>query len=506
MKILIAIKTCHRYRDRAQAQRETWIPRLAAAIPAGWTVDLRFFVGRRAGIQDSRSQVPEDTVQLDCDDGYHGLPDKFRGICRWALAGGYDWIFNCDDDVYVVPERLLASGFEAHEYAGRLRGPSGGFPAPYASGFAIWLSRRLVELLAAAPLGSHRRQDRWVGNILAEHGVRCHRETRFVLVKSARNTPCAREGARRNNSIIAACEFWPDAMRAQHAAFMDGQPANENNSEFQIPDSKFSRVAVLIKTFLRDGYLFKTVKDIEANLPGMRMVIVDDGYESPQKIRLYAELGRRGHECRWMNFDSGFGAKANEAIAYLDREYVLIGSDDFDFAGAGVAEGIRKLISVLDHDPEVGSVAGHVDGKAYEGFVERGPDQIRLVPLDPERCQYQTTSDGVRYAYVDHTVNYNLVRSKLLGEGRITFETRTKMGADHFDFYDDLRKYGMKIAWCPGVNINQIRDEAAKARNHRDYTKYRGRAPKGVPGFLRKYGIKRFIGFRGHVDVLREGA
>jgi hypothetical protein len=40
MKILIAIKTCHRYRERAQAQRETWIPRLMSSILLQPTISL----------------------------------------------------------------------------------------------------------------------------------------------------------------------------------------------------------------------------------------------------------------------------------------------------------------------------------------------------------------------------------------------------------------------------------------------------------------------------------
>lgn len=502
MKILIAIKTCHRYRERAEAQRATWVPRLAAAIPEAWTVDLRFFVGRLpAGVPALPRAA--DTVALDCDDNYHGLPDKFRGICRWALAGGYDYLFNSDDDVYIVPERLLATDFAAHDYSGRLRGPSGGYPAPYASGFATWLSRRAFEVLAASPLDGHRAQDRWAGNVLSEQGIACTRDPRFVVAHSLRNTCCAQEGARAGNDVVAACEFWPDDMKREHEAFVNGD--RPRTKTFPLPtDTPLSSVAVMIKTFLRDGYLFQTVRDIERCLPGLKMVIVDDGYESRTKIALYAKLARRGHACVWLPFDSGFGAKANAAVPFLDRPYTLIGSDDFSFAGAGVSEGIRKLIAVLDHDPEVGSVAGHVNGRPYEGFIERGPEWIREIALDPEHCEYQTTAAGLRYAYCDLTVNYNLVRSKLLGPGQIVFETRTKMGSDHFDFYDDLRKLGMKTAWCPGVNIDELKDPALRAANHRDYPKYRGRSRAGIPGFLRKYGIKRYLCMSGHVDELRD--
>ncbi len=347
MKILIAIKTCHRYRERADSQRATWVPRLAEAVPPGWTVDLRFFIGRLpagreidAKVRANYQTLPGDTVRLDCDDTYHGLPAKTREIYRWAEAREYDFVFACDDDVYLVPERLLASDFPAQDYAGRLRGPSGGFPSPYASGFAVWTSRRANRILAAAELRDHTQQDRWIGNILYPAGIQCHREPRFVLTMSRRNTPCAREGCRKYNDAIVSCEFWPEEMHREHEAFLNGSGMQSRPALVE-SGAPFSAVAVMIKTFLRDGFLRKTVRDIEKYLPGAKMVIVDDGVEAPKKIRLYQELASKGHVCRWMPFDSGFGAKSNHGIKFLgDRPYTLIGSDDFDFSGPGVADGI----------------------------------------------------------------------------------------------------------------------------------------------------------------------
>jgi hypothetical protein len=258
----------------------------------------------------------------------------------------------------------------------------------------------------------------------------------------------------------------------------------------------------MIKTFLRDGFLRKTIRDIDKNLPGMKMVIVDDGVESRDKIRLYSDLARRGHVCEWLPFDSGFGAKANKAIEHLsDRPYTLIGSDDFDFGRPGVADGIRKLISVLDHDPEVGSVAGRVNNNRYEGFLLRGPDWVKEVLLDPEKDPFRTTADGVKYYPVDLTVNYNLVQTKLLGPGRITWPEDSKIGGDHFGFYDQLRQMGMSAAWCPGVVIHEQQHDAT-GQNDRRYPQYRGRARKALPAFLRRHGLKWYQGFYGNIDRL----
>lgn len=495
MKILIAIKTCHRYLARAEAQRATWIPRIAPAVPPGWTVDVRFFLGRPP---NGNYTARPDEVVFDCDDSYLGLPEKFREVCKWA--GAYDFMFSCDDDTYVVPERLFESEFARSDYSGRLRGPSGGYPAPYASGFAIWHSRRAMEILATAPLHTHKAQDRWVGNVLAKHRIICERQPQFVVARSSRNTTCSQEGPRQANRIVAACEFHPDDMHKEHALFIEG----ESNSPAMPLTGPFASICILIKTFLRDGYLVQTVADIEAQLPGGKMVIVDDGYECPRKISLYNRLSRRGHVCRWLPFDTGFGAKANAALPYLDRPFTLVASDDFNFRGEGVVQGIQKLMSVLTHDPEVGSVAGRVCNRAYECFIERGDDWVREIRLNPDTCEYRQTPDGVHYALCDLTVNYNLVRSEIFAPGKIRFTERSKMGGDHFDFYHDLAKAGWKIAWCPGVSIPEYQDRRLAALNHREYAKYRGRSRLAVPDFLRAHGLKRYICMGGHVDQLPE--
>ncbi len=161
------------------------------------------------------------------------------------------------------------------------------------------------------------------------------------------------------------------------------------------------------------------------------------------------------------------------------------------------------MISVLDHDPEVGSVAGRVNGRPYEGFLIRGPDFVKEVLLDREKCDYRQTSDGVKYALVDLTVNYNLVQTKLLGPGLITWPEDSKIGGDHFGFYDQLAKLGMKAAWCPGVNISEQSPDTTGA-NDRRYPQYRARARKALPAFLRRHRLKWYQGFYGNIDRLPE--
>src|ERR1035438_3326518 len=101
-RTLIAVTTCHAFRDRADAVRATWGAEVEGA-------DIRYFLGRGAAARD-------DEVLLDCDDGYHHLSQKTQLIRRWALEQGYDYLWKIDDDTYVRPERLLGNGFADLDY------------------------------------------------------------------------------------------------------------------------------------------------------------------------------------------------------------------------------------------------------------------------------------------------------------------------------------------------------------------------------------------------------
>ena len=173
MKILIAIKACHHYHSRANAQRQTWIK----DIPDG--VDYRFFLGRSG--KAVNTPTPSDEVLLNADDSYYGLPDKMRKACEWAVERGYDYVFFCDDDTYVVVDRLLAAVPVDQDYVGRLRGPSGPWPAPYCSGFAYWLSYKALKIVATTKLSVDNADDRAIGNMLQEAGVKGTLDPRFIV-------------------------------------------------------------------------------------------------------------------------------------------------------------------------------------------------------------------------------------------------------------------------------------------------------------------------------------
>lgn len=108
-RLLIGVKSCHRDRDRGDHQviRETWGRNLPLSA------DLRFFVG---GKQDF---VLSDESAVDCEDDYDSLPYKTREICRWFLKTANEFVFLCDTDTFIIPNRLVSSGYVQYDYSGR---------------------------------------------------------------------------------------------------------------------------------------------------------------------------------------------------------------------------------------------------------------------------------------------------------------------------------------------------------------------------------------------------
>jgi hypothetical protein len=211
------------------------------------------------------------------------------------------------------------------------------------------------------------------------------------------------------------------------------------------------RVCVMIKTMLRDGLLFYALDGIAKNLPDCKIVVVDDGVERTEKITRYARMRQQGHVCLWLPFDTGFSRKANAAIPHCDREFVLIGSDDFDFNNPKVRQDIDKMIQVLDFDPTVGMASGRVNNNPYEWQWEQGKDWLREVKSSKGGGEI----NGVRYHYCDLTVNYGLVRRKVLDEVKWD-DTDIKIGGgEHAAFFIDLKRAGWRAAYVDGCNIDE---------------------------------------------------
>ena len=173
MKLAICVKSCQADQDRGlhDAIRATW-----GKDAKTLGIDVRFFVAASPVTHQS------DEIHLKCQDDYNSLPFKTREICRWANGKTFSHIFLCDTDTAVSPRKLLASGFEKFDYAGKIDRPLGVpfvyetisrdgvrevLPRyPWASGgYGYFLSRKAFTMVTAE-YPTTWAEDLWVGQIL----------------------------------------------------------------------------------------------------------------------------------------------------------------------------------------------------------------------------------------------------------------------------------------------------------------------------------------------------
>lgn len=235
MKLLIAIPTADSYvgnesspnRDEAArrlACQETWLK--------DCQVDYRFFYG--AG----HKPVGDNEVTLPVAEGYKGLSNKFRAMCQWALAQGYDFLFRVDTDAYVWVDRLLRSGFEKHDYSGyTIDYPEHLAHARYASGAGWTLSRKAMEIVASV-IPEHPADDLWVGRILYRHGIRCYRDTRYVCGFEPHFVSIQFLPPKHPNIVLHALR--PEDIRRVHRFPYPGQDITPNDRAFLEPEFNFN--------------------------------------------------------------------------------------------------------------------------------------------------------------------------------------------------------------------------------------------------------------------------
>lgn len=148
MKFLIGVTTCHKFVERANVQRRTWVP---DAIAAG--IDVKFFVGDGPNVLD--------TIHLPVLDDYQHLPLKVQAMFAWSVDQGYDFTLKTDDDTLVRPYNLLKELGDYVGHSNRL----------YCSGFGYTLSRRAAKIVTQATWNGDPVEDRWVGGVLAPAGI-----------------------------------------------------------------------------------------------------------------------------------------------------------------------------------------------------------------------------------------------------------------------------------------------------------------------------------------------
>lgn len=213
MKVLVAIKTCWKYRQRREAQRLTWLPQLA-----DWATDHQYFAGRPAmtPTQSIQSAVGDEKYVypvMKCDDTFGCIGPKVKAACWWAMTKNYDLTVILDDDTYVVPERLIEM-CRVHFDEGRdVTAYFRTDPIHYPHGSAYILSRRATGILAVSDaLLEKGPDDIIVGQVLlaSRQLLKVHHTNQLHPGPQVITPPL------KNNDIVTAHKCLPHDMIAAH--------------------------------------------------------------------------------------------------------------------------------------------------------------------------------------------------------------------------------------------------------------------------------------------------
>jgi hypothetical protein len=168
MRVLIAVISYSGDADRGchDAIRQTWGKDVA---PTG--ADLRFFIGHRRNDFVPASDevlVTEQTYCTHdpevCKDQIH-IQFEVREILRWSVSQGYDFTFLPSTDTFLIPSKLMTSGFEKYDYSGFIIPPHipvgtkspeeiyGAHLYPWADAGVGWfMSKKAAEIVATSDL------------------------------------------------------------------------------------------------------------------------------------------------------------------------------------------------------------------------------------------------------------------------------------------------------------------------------------------------------------------
>lgn len=257
-----------------------------------------------------------------------------------------------------------------------------------------------------------------------------------------------------------------------------------------------SKVSILLKTIGRDLHLYDAITGIVKILPECRMIVVDDGDMTEQKRRVYAQLRENGHMAVELPWDSGFGKKSNIGAAACATDYLLIGSDDFNFHQPSVRAGIQKLVAVLDGDQNVHVASGRVNNVCYEGWLLDEGKRVteRYINLSSKPMSV----NGTDYFMCNLTVNYSLCRASMFGSGKIEWDDDIKIGGgEHGAQFVKILRAGLGVAYVPGVHVQEQQGKPTDPR----YPGLRARASQqtGRPAF-KKIGVEEYMLFSGTVE------
>lgn len=225
------------------------------------------------------------------------------------------------------------------------------------------------------------------------------------------------------------------------------------------------KIAIGIKTFLREKSLFKALDAIEKNFPfPYRLYIADDGKISDEKEYRYQRLENQGHLIirggREIGFNSGISVGRNTIVKRSTEKHILIMDDDM-----AIVEGdaVKKMKDVLDGNENIGICSGMLYSEAggfqtcenYQKGLDIEIDRGMLI-RQPNEKEIQKAYNSL-FLYAEQVSNFFLAKREVFDD--IRWDDRIKVGWEHLDFFLQLKKTNWKVAACLGTRVVHMNSE-----------------------------------------------
>jgi len=250
-----------------------------------------------------------------------------------------------------------------------------------------------------------------------------------------------------------------------------------------------SKIAIGIKTFMREETLFKTLDSIEKYFPyAYRLYIADDGNISDEKEYRYQRLEVQGHVVIRLPFNSGLSFGRNAIVQRVKEEYVLIMDDDIVLNDS---ESIEKMKQVLDSADDIGLCAGMIYQENGECFGGHAYSRGIMLEINGGALFRHSSrgklakASGILFNYADQVVNFFLAKRAIFKS--VTWDSRIKIEFEHMDFFLQLKKTHWKVTVCLGTRATH----SHQLELDPIYIRHRRSAP--VQYFYAKHGIGNII-------------
>lgn len=235
-------------------------------------------------------------------------------------------------------------------------------------------------------------------------------------------------------------------------------------------------LTIIVTTFNRPWIAKRCCQSIAKELPGVKILLVDDGNPPAIKAKPFPEEV----EIHRMDFDSGLSVKRNYGVELAETEYVAIFDDDFIF---DENQPLTEAVEYLQERPSLDLLTFNLLN-----------DQDQILSYASVFVRRHKTLKRVAspYEQVDKHIpcqcgfNAMVARRDVLLEN--PWDNQLKLG-EHWDFFLRLAQAKKNVAlYAEGFIRHQ------RVTTNPNYVKYRRRLPQFRKLALKKHGLSYYIG------------